>query len=200
MRADGARNREVVLAAAGRLFDQVTDPDQITMDHIAAAAGVGKGTLFRGFGDRVGLIRALYADRSQDLQAALSTIDPGPAAGDHPGPVKVTAGRDHTGPGPAERVLAALGAMLDFKLANSTLTRALENAGAGSPFDNELYNLWHARLTRIVAEARGPENADYLAHALLAAVRSDLLHQLRDWPRARLEAGLSALVDAILPS
>jgi AcrR family transcriptional regulator len=185
MRADAARNREVVLTAAGTLFDGVADPDQVSMDHIAAAAGVGKGTLFRGFGDRVGLIRALYAERSKDLQAALHAIDPDAA---HP-----AAGTD-----PAQRVTAALGAMLDFKLANSTLTRALENAGAGSPYDNELYHVWHARLAAAVTEVRGPESADYLAHALLAAVRSDLLHQLRGWPRSRLHAGLSALVTAIL--
>lgn len=181
MRADAARNREAVLTAAGALFDGVADPDEISMDHIAAAAGVGKGTLFRGFGDRTGLIRALYAERSKDLHVALSEID-------------TDAGL------PVDRVVAALGAMLDFKLANSTLTRALENAGAGSPFDNELYGLWHAKLTTVVTEARGPENADYLAHALLAAVRSDLLHQLRDWSRERLDAGLSALVTAVLPS
>ena len=186
MRADTARNREVVLAAAGSLFDSVTDPDQISMDHIAAAAGVGKGTLFRGFGDRVGLIRALYQERSKGLQAALSALDPSAAS------------RGGAGMDPVGRVLAAVRAIVDFKLANSTLTRALENAGAGSPYDNELYSLWHARLTAVVTEARGAENADYLAHALLAAVRSDLLHQLRDWPRARLEAGVSALVTAIL--
>lgn len=177
MRADAARNRAAVLAAAGALFDQVTDPDQVSMDHIAAAAGVGKGTLFRGFGDRVGLIRALYLDRAKDLQAAMA--------------------REESAD-PADRVTAALGAMLDFKLANSALTRALETAGAGSPYDNELYDVWHARLAAAVAAVRGPENADYLAHALLAAVRSDLLHQLRDWPRDRLDSGLSALVTAVL--
>ena len=186
MRADAARNREAVLTAAGSLFDDVTDPDQISMDHIAAAAGVGKGTLFRGFGDRIGLIRALYQERSKDLQVALSALDPSAAS------------RGGAGMDPVGRVLAALRAIVDFKLANSTLTRALENAGAGSPYDNESYGMLHARLTGVVAEARGQQDADYLAHALLAAVRSDLLHQLRDWPRARLDAGLSALVTALL--
>jgi hypothetical protein len=117
---------------------------------------------------------------------ALSALDPSAAT------------RGGAGTDPVGRVTAALRAIVDFKLANSTLTRALENAGAGSPYDNESYGILHARLAGVVAEARGHENADYLAHALLAAVRSDLLHQLRDWPRARLDAGLSILVTALL--
>ena len=32
------------------------------MDAVAAAAGVGKGTLFRRFGDRAGLVRAVISD------------------------------------------------------------------------------------------------------------------------------------------
>lgn len=63
VRADKMRNRDAVLAAAGRLFDEAGDPDEVSMDSVAAAAGVGKGTIFRGFGDRLHLIRALYHER-----------------------------------------------------------------------------------------------------------------------------------------
>src|SRR3954465_14428920 len=55
-RADAAENRRKVFAAAEKLFARC-DPSTVTMDAVAAAAGVGKGTLFRRFGDRAGLSR-----------------------------------------------------------------------------------------------------------------------------------------------
>ncbi|MEU1586622.1 TetR/AcrR family transcriptional regulator [Micromonospora sp. NPDC005710] len=177
MRADALRNRESVLAAAGRLFDAATDPDQVSMDDIAAAAGVGKGTLFRRFGDRIGLIRALYEQRGLRLRDALAVSPTRPAA---------------------EQAVDLLRAMLRFKLDNRVLTLALESAGGGSPYRNEAYDHWHAVLTGLVAEARGPQTADYLAHALLAAVRSDLVEHLRDWPEDRWHEGLNALVGSVL--
>ncbi|MCA2214193.1 TetR/AcrR family transcriptional regulator [Jidongwangia harbinensis] len=177
MRADAVRNREAVLAAAGRLFDAAADPERVSMDDIAAAAGVGKGTLFRRFGDRLGLIRALYEQRSVELHAALATAPGRPAA---------------------QRALDLLEAMLRFKLDNRVLALALENAGAGSPYRNEAYDRWHALLTGLVAEARGPESADYLAHVLLAAVRSDLVEHLRDRSDDRWTAGLRLLVRSVL--
>ena len=42
-RGDAARNRALLLDAARRLI-AVRGPDMVTMDEIAAAAGVGKGT------------------------------------------------------------------------------------------------------------------------------------------------------------
>ena len=45
-RSDAARNRAAVLAAADELFATVPEPARLSMDDVAAAAGVGKGTLF----------------------------------------------------------------------------------------------------------------------------------------------------------
>src|SRR4051794_17425263 len=44
-RADAARNRRRVLEAAAELFQR--NPECVTMEAVAAAAGVGKGTVFR---------------------------------------------------------------------------------------------------------------------------------------------------------
>ncbi|MFF0823136.1 TetR/AcrR family transcriptional regulator [Micromonospora haikouensis] len=178
MRADAVRNREAVLAAADRLFGAATDPEQVSMDDIVAAAGVGKGTLFRHFGDRVGLVRALYERRGDDLRAALAA--------------------DGAGGSPAERALHLLRELVRFKRDNRVLTLALENAGDGSPYRTESYEHWHALLAALVSEARGPQAADYLAHALLAAVRSDLVEHLRDWSAEHWDAGLGALTRSVL--
>ncbi|NUP35066.1 MAG: helix-turn-helix transcriptional regulator, partial [Streptomycetaceae bacterium] len=57
-RADAVRNRRRILDAAAELF-AAHGVEQVSMDAIATAAGVGKGTLFRRFGDRAGLAAAL---------------------------------------------------------------------------------------------------------------------------------------------
>src|ERR1700685_2046360 len=66
-RADAARNRQRILASAEKLFarDGVA---ATSMDAIAREAGVGKGTLFRRFGDRASLALALLESAERDFQ------------------------------------------------------------------------------------------------------------------------------------
>ncbi|GAB7039110.1 MULTISPECIES: TetR/AcrR family transcriptional regulator [Catenuloplanes] len=171
MRADKARNREAVLAAVGRLLDEATDPDEVSMDAVAAAAGVGKGTIFRGFGDRATLIRTLYDERvAREL-----TVPP-------------------DGDSPADTALALLTRVWTFKQRHRGLTLALERDGQGSPYRTAGYERLHAALTDLLSRARGPANARFLAHALLAAVRSDLVEHLRQEPGTDPLAGLRDLV------
>jgi AcrR family transcriptional regulator len=68
-RADAARNRRRILAAAEKLFAE-NGVSCTSMDAIAAEAGVGKGTLFRRFGDRASLARALLSERDSGFQEA----------------------------------------------------------------------------------------------------------------------------------
>jgi AcrR family transcriptional regulator len=69
-RVDAARNRAAVLEAAARLFDEL-GVEAVSMDQVAAAAGVGKGTLFRRFGDKSGLAAALLDTRERVLQEGI---------------------------------------------------------------------------------------------------------------------------------
>ena len=66
-RRDAAANRIRVLEAARRLLAD-RGPDALTMDAVASAAGVGKGTVFRRFGNRAGLAAALVDDEMRDFQ------------------------------------------------------------------------------------------------------------------------------------
>lgn len=66
-RGDAARNRALLLQAARRLVAQ-RGPDSVTMDDVAAEAGVGKGTLFRRFGSRAGLMLVLLDDDERASQ------------------------------------------------------------------------------------------------------------------------------------
>jgi AcrR family transcriptional regulator len=45
-RRDAARNRELILAAARRLFER-DGPGAVSMDRVAEEAGVGERTLYR---------------------------------------------------------------------------------------------------------------------------------------------------------
>jgi AcrR family transcriptional regulator len=68
-RGDAARNRALLLEAARRLV-AARGAKAVTMDDIAAAAGVGKGTLFRRFGSRAGLMLVLLDEDERASQQA----------------------------------------------------------------------------------------------------------------------------------
>src|SRR5262249_31867258 len=68
-RADAARNRHAVLAAA-RTMMTTCGADELCMDGVAEQAGVGVGPVYRGFGDRAGLVYALLDDDEREFQAA----------------------------------------------------------------------------------------------------------------------------------
>ncbi|GHF91281.1 TetR/AcrR family transcriptional regulator [Streptomyces thermodiastaticus] len=161
-RKDAVRNREAVLAAADALFSRRESPEDVTMADVAAAAGVGKGTLFRAFGDRAGLLRALYAARLASMREAVESGPPplGPATP------------------PRERVPALLDAVLCFKLDNRPLALALEGSGNGSPYRAEHYAWWHGLLRTVLEQIPGLAEPGFTAHALLAATRADLVEHL----------------------
>jgi AcrR family transcriptional regulator len=54
------------------------------MEQVAAAAGVGKGTVFHRFGNRMGLMYALMVERAKALEQAVASGPPplGPGAPD----------------------------------------------------------------------------------------------------------------------
>ncbi len=160
-RADAERNRARVLAAAEELF-AARGVHSVTMDDVARAAGVGKGTLYRGFGDKSGLALALLDDRVRDLQQALL---------DGPAPL---------GPGapPAERLGAFVEAYLLFQLENLDLVLMSETAaGPGSRLTKGSYGFWSQHLT-LVLEACGARDARLRAEVLLGALAAE---QLRHW-------------------
>ncbi|MFW0791987.1 TetR/AcrR family transcriptional regulator [Gordonia sp. CPCC 205333] len=80
-RADAARNRRLLLQAAATLIER-HGAAGVTMDALAREAGVGKGTVFRRFGNRTGLMRALLNHSETELQQAFISGPPplGPGA------------------------------------------------------------------------------------------------------------------------
>jgi AcrR family transcriptional regulator len=78
-RSDFARNRQLIFDAARRLFAERPE-EEVQLEHIAAAAGMGRATLFRHIGSKQSLVTAIYRARVVDIEAvatrALSCPDP----------------------------------------------------------------------------------------------------------------------------
>ncbi|WP_432880730.1 TetR/AcrR family transcriptional regulator [Kribbella sp. CA-245084] len=184
-RADARRNRLRVLEAADRLFTE-HGVKNVSLDAIAAEAGVGKGTVFRRFGDRAGLSVALLDEREQELQA------------------KILSGPPPLGPGapPLLRVTAFLDAYLDLLDRHVELFMDSENASDGARYRIGSYHLWHRHLSHLIEAAHPTLDADYTAHALLAPLAADLHHALRTqgFDLERMKSGLRAVAKALLPA
>ena len=97
-RRDAARNREALLEAAQELIDRC-GIEGVTMDAVAHAAGVGKGTVFRRFDSREGLMAALLDHSETEWQAAVMSgpppLGPGAEAWDRLLAFGPLAARDH---------------------------------------------------------------------------------------------------------
>jgi AcrR family transcriptional regulator len=170
-RADAARNRAAILDAAARLFAE-HGVDAVSMDQVAAAAGVGKGTLFRRFGDKAGLAAALLDARERVLQEAVLSGPPplGPGAPD------------------AERLAAFADAYLDYAIEYLPLLRMSETASPGARYRIGVYRFWHRHVTILLPEEADPQ---FTAHALLAPLSAEhLTAVLPEVGEARVRAGV----------
>ncbi|MFD0820799.1 TetR/AcrR family transcriptional regulator, partial [Micromonospora zhanjiangensis] len=165
-RSDAARNRAAVLTAAASLF-RTHGVDAVSMDAVAAAAGVGKGTLFRRFGDKSGLAVALLDERERILQEEILF---GPA------PLGPGNGSDEV-PSPGERLRAFVSAYLDYLLDHLDLVRMSETAVPGARYRIGAYRFWHRHVSLLLAGRDDPV-AD--AHTLLAALAAEHVRAVRD--------------------
>ena len=72
LRADARRNREKLLSAATEAFAE--EGDGVTLETVAARAGVGIGTLYRHFPSREALVIAAYQHEVDSLCAAAEEL------------------------------------------------------------------------------------------------------------------------------
>ena len=183
-RADARRNRERILCAAARLVDE-HGIDRVSMDDVAAAAGVGKGTLYRRFGDRWTLLRALIEEPERDFQDELIRGEP------------------PLGPGapPMERLCAFGAGQLALLESHARFMFVGDKILTGR-YDHPVYAFHRVHVALLLRQILGDDaRTDYLVDALLAALAPDLfLHQreVRGMPLEDLIDGWQTLADAVV--
>ncbi|WP_206051548.1 TetR/AcrR family transcriptional regulator [Nocardioides ferulae] len=158
-RRDAARNRRVLLEAAQRLIASC-GVDALTMDNLAAEAGVGKGTVFRRFESREGLFAALLDHEETEWQT------------------QVISGPPPLGPGAdaEERLLAFGRSRIETVL---QLTPLIRNAGraASKAYAARSFLVMHVRY--LLAELGVTGDLPLLATALLAPLEAPIVeHQV----------------------
>ncbi len=181
VRADAARNRRKVLHAAASLFAS-HGVAAVTMDDVATAAGVGKGTLYRRFGDKAGFAAALLDEQEQHIQAGL-LAGPPPLGPDAP---------------PVERLLAVVETYLAYVAEHVDLVAMSQTASPGARLRTGAHRLWRRHCAHLLAAAGAPD-PDLRADMLLAALTAE---PVAHWLRAerRSVAELIAAVVAVTRS
>lgn len=183
-RADATRNREHLLVTA-RAMLATHGVAGMTMDALAREAGLGKGTVFRRFGSRAGLLQALLQETETEFQQAFLS-----------GPPPLGPGAE-----PVERIVAFGRA----RLAMQGVRSDLHNEIASAP---EVRAAWaprsagHVHLQMLLRQAKVEADVPVLALHLLAALDASMTHHESGpggIPRDRLADGWEDLVRRLVP-
>jgi AcrR family transcriptional regulator len=182
-RADAAANRVRILKAAARVLDD-RGADGTSIDAVACEAGVGKGTIFRRFGDRSGLFQAIMDEHLRTFQDAFMSGPPplGPGA-----PVE-------------DRLAAFLDGLLDLHDNQLELTLALERDRRGVPIGGYLALSVHA--ASLISDIAPTLDAAVTAQLLLNAVNVNLVRYLRrdaGVSLATIKASVRPLIAGLAP-
>lgn len=183
LRADARRKREQILAAASDEVAELADrlrsggSTRLSLEAVAARAGVGVGTLYRHFPTREALVEAVYQEELDQVCAAASAML---ACGD-----------------PVTTLRAWMGRYLDFvdsKRAMGEEFRGLVASGVITRAQTR------ARLGRAVETLlqTGAFRADVTADDVVAAMAGAAFAAAGEQPRAQAERLLDILVDGLV--
>lgn len=161
-RSDAARNRELLLKAARELIEEC-GADGLTMDRLAERAGVGKGTVFRRFGSRAGLMMTLLSDSEAEFQG------------------RFMFGPPPLGPGapPLDRLVAFGTERIAYVLEYGELARAADSS-AYNRFDVPAAVLWHRHIEMLLRAAGASADPWLMAMSLSSTLDPErLLYAVR---------------------
>lgn len=183
VRRDAAANSDRILAAARDVI-RCEGIEALTMDHLAARACVGKGTIFRAFGNRSGLFAALTDESERAFQQ------------------EFLSGPPPLGPGapPLERLLAYGEGRLQLLELHGPLMREMSR-DVPDKFDvpARLISATHIRI--LLRECGIRDGLDVAVEALLGPLDPGAAHHLTAGNRltpAMLLAGWQRLARAIV--
>jgi AcrR family transcriptional regulator len=187
-RADAARNRRAIMRATEELL-AAHSPAEVSVERIAAAAGVGKATVFHRFGSRAELMQAVAHERTGALRSAVL---------DGPPPL---------GPGapPSERLMAFLDALIGHASRSIGLLTAAEHAMLTSKNptatrqEHPVYVFWHGHIAALLAAAKPGLDAELQAHLLLGVLHDPPVGKLLQEGQAeRVRQSLRQLANGLI--
>jgi AcrR family transcriptional regulator len=185
-RADASRNRGKILVAADQLFAS-KGACNVSMDEVAEAAGVGKGTVYRRFSDQAGLAMALLEEKEKQLQDAVIR---GPAP---------------LGPGgpPGDRLAAFVDALLDLLDAHTELHVLSETSSRGARYRSGLYAFYRLHVQLLLEQLDPDMDAEVMADIVLAPLDAELfqhLHTDRSVEVTRMRTSLQRMIRSFTTS
>ncbi len=177
-RADAIKNRALLLATAKRLFAEQSVAG-VTMSAVADAAGVGKGTLYRHFENKLELSMALLDEDQRDLQDR-------------------TLRRMRETGGTLDTLKWFIAEVLLFTERNSELLCV--NAGEGGPSGSLAHPAhwwWRTTIRGLVAQINPSCDADYIADAIFVLLDVHNIYFLRTERRYSLEQIVNNMQDMV---
>jgi AcrR family transcriptional regulator len=190
-RRDAAEHRRQVLAAAVRLFAE-RGVQAVTMDEIARAAGVGKGTLYRRYAHKgllcLALMESCWHRFQEDAVAELAQ-----SAGCL---------------SPLERLTRFLGRLVDWIEEHVDWLDVIAGAAREQPGDacrGPIFQWLHRVIAGLLAQADNQgeaavEDPVYMADVLLAALDVNLYayqRRARGYTPEQIHRGLCLIVDSL---
>jgi AcrR family transcriptional regulator len=158
-RLDPQLRRSQIVEAAVRVFSE-TDPVEVTFEEIAEAAGVSRALVYNYFGDRGGLVAAVYLHTFHELNEHLNTaMDP-----DAP---------------PEERLRTIVRGYLRFAVEHAAAWRLLQMTGALNHPAVQSARQRHMERLALAWGADGPEGRT-LAYGVVGMLESATFDWLRD--------------------
>jgi len=172
-RLDPEVRREQIVEAAERVFHG-RDPSDVTFEEIAEAAGVSRALVYNYFGDKGGLVAAVYLRSLQRLDEELvSTVDPGSSD--------------------ADRLRAVVRCYLRFARSNPAAWRVIGSTSASE--HPEVQAARQERFDQLASNWGGTVQARTLARAVVAFLEAATL----DWIEHR-DVDLDRMADLIFTS
>ncbi len=181
LRADAARNRELILQTARRCFAE--RGISVTLNDIAHEAGVGVGTVYRRFADKDSLIEALLAAKFEALNEAAA---------------RAAAESD-----PREALRVYLMGVFAFRARDRALADAIVRAGKGRPSIARERDRLEDQVDRIIRRAKdaGVVRAgfDYRDLPMLTTMLGAVADATRDADPEAWQRYAQVLVDGVMP-
>ncbi len=153
-RSDAVKNRELLLQTAQRLFTK-NGVDAVTMSEVAEAAGVGKGTLYRHFSNKVDLCQVLIDQDQRDLQN------------------RTLARLRHNGD-PQDDLEWFLGEVIAFVVRNQSLVFA--EASIGMMLDHPAHHWWRQTIRGLLLRINSQIDVEYTTDVLFIMLDPRTIH------------------------